>query len=120
MKDDLSSGKLTQSEFDAKRRNALFGTNATGNSWMSSVANMGKSGNVGSNVGAQIGSITPTATTPQVSTPQANAIQSPVPQVGKTVTRDEFINLATKLVSEGKAKTISEAYDLLWDDGYKY
>jgi hypothetical protein len=39
---------------------------------------------------------------------------------GKTVTQDEFINLATKLVSEGKAKTISEAYNLLWDDGYKY
>jgi hypothetical protein len=30
MKDDLASGKLTQSEFDARRRNTLFGTNATG------------------------------------------------------------------------------------------
>ena len=107
MKDDLSSGKLNQSEFEAKRRNALFGTNATGNSWMSSVANMGKSGNVGSNVGAQLGSIASSSTTPQATG-------------GKTVTQDEFINLARKLVDEGKAKTISEGYDLLWNDGYKY
>lgn len=107
MKDDLSSGKLTQSEFEAKRRNALFGTNATGNSWMSSVANMGKSGNVDSNVGAQLGSIASSSTTPQATG-------------GKTVTKDEFINLAKKLVDEGKAKTISEGYDLLWNDGYKY
>jgi hypothetical protein len=30
LKDDLASGKLTQSDFDARRRNTLFGTNATG------------------------------------------------------------------------------------------
>jgi len=81
LKENLASDKLTQSEFDARRRNTLFGTNATG--------------------GAS-GGLSQTATG------------------GKTVTQDEFINLATKLVSEGKAKTISEAYNLLWDDGYKY
>jgi hypothetical protein len=30
LKDNLASGKLTQSEFDARRRNALLGTTATG------------------------------------------------------------------------------------------
>lgn len=98
MKDDLSSGKLTQSEFEAKRRNALFGTNATGNSWMSSVANMGKSGNVGSNVGAQLGSIASSSTTPQAT---------------------NEINLADQLVKAGRFATIEEAIAFLNKSGFK-
>ena len=98
MKDDLSSGKLTQSEFEAKRRNALFGTNATGNSWMSSVANMGKSGNVGSNVGAQLGSVTSSTTTPQAT---------------------NEINLADQLVKAGRFATIEEAIAFLNKSGFK-
>lgn len=82
LKGKLDSGDLTQSEFDAMRKNTLFGTNATGS-------------------GASSG-LSQTATG------------------GKTVTQDEFISLARKLVDEGKAKTISEGYDLLWNDGYKY
>ena len=98
MKDDLSSGKLTQSEFDAKRRNALFGTNATGNNWMSSVANIGKGGNVGSNVGAQLASISSSSTTPQAT---------------------NEINLADQLVKAGRFATIEEAIAFLNKSGFK-
>ena len=98
MKDDLSSGKLTQSEFDAKRRNALFGTNATGNNWMSSVANIGKGGNVGSNVGTQLGSIASSSTTPQAT---------------------NEINLADQLVKAGRFATIEEAIAFLNKSGFK-
>ena len=98
LKDDLASGKLKQSEFDARRRNTLFGTNATGNNWMSSVANMGSASSSGAGAGAQIGSITPTATTPQATSE---------------------INLADQLVKAGRFATIEEAIAFLNKSGFK-
>lgn len=98
LKDKLASGNLTQSEFDAMRKNTLFGTNATGNNWMSSVANIGKGGNVGSNVGAQLGSIASSATTPQAT---------------------NEINLADQLVKSGRFATIEEAIAFLNKSGFK-
>jgi hypothetical protein len=98
LKDKLASGSLTQSEFDAMRKNTLFGTNATGGNWMSSIANMGGASSSGAGAGAQIGSITPTATTPQATSE---------------------INLADQLVKAGRFATIEEAIAFLNKSGFK-
>lgn len=98
LKDKLASDKISQIDFDAQRRNILFGTNATGNNWMSSVANMGSASSSGAGAGTQIGSITPTATTPQATSE---------------------INLADQLVKAGRFATIEEAIAFLNKSGFK-